>query len=204
MPRFVAFGSLLPLHWLRRLWNAHVRSERRIQVMNSFADQISSLLGLGLEAKDLTFLQISLRGFVVFLVALVMVRLSDRRGLTKKSPFDQILIVILASVLARAINGSSAFFATIGGAAGLVFLHRGLAFASCRWSVITTAIKGRPVVLVRNGRWQGEVLRAKNISPEDVTEDMRLSAQIEHVEKVKVARLEVSGDISFILADEKA
>ena len=65
--------------------------------MNSFADHISSLLGLGLEAKDLTFLQISLRGFVVFLVALVMVRPRDRRGLTKKSPFDQILIVILAS-----------------------------------------------------------------------------------------------------------
>ena len=47
-------------------------------------------------------------------------------------------------------------------------------------------------------------LRAKNISPEDVTEDMRLSAQMEHVERVKVARLEVSGDISFILAEEKA
>jgi hypothetical protein len=81
--------------------------------MNSVADHISLLLGPGLEAKELTFLQISLRVFVVFLVALAMVRLSDRRGLTKKSLFDQILIVILASALTRAINGSSAFFATI-------------------------------------------------------------------------------------------
>jgi uncharacterized membrane protein YcaP (DUF421 family) len=172
--------------------------------MNPLADHISSLLGLGLEAKDLTFLQISLRGFVVFLAALVLVRLSDRRGLTKKSPFDQLLIVILASVLARAINGSSTFFATIGGAAVLVFLHRALAFASCRWPVITSVIKGRPAALVRDGEWRVDVLRQKNISSEDVMEDMRLSAQIEQVEKVKVARLEVSGDISFILADEKA
>ena len=132
-----------------------------------------------------------------------MVRLSDRRGLTRKSPFDQILIVILASVLARAINGSSAFFATIGGAALLVFLHRVLAFASCRWSVITMVIKGRPAVLVRDGQWQEEILRSENISSEDVREDMRLSAQIERVERVKVARLEVSGDISFILADAR-
>lgn len=172
--------------------------------MNSFADYISSLLGLGLEAKDLTFLQISLRGFVVFLAALVMVRLSDRRGLTKKSPFDQILIVILASVLSRAINGSSAFFSTIGGAAVLVFLHRILAFASCRWPAITAIIKGRPAVLVRDGEWERNTLRARNISPEDVQEDMRLSAQIEDLQKVKVARLEISGDISFIFADEKA
>jgi hypothetical protein len=38
----------------------------------------------------------------------------------------------------------------------------------------------------------------QDISPEDVTEEVRLSQQIEHVAKVKVARLEVSQDISFI------
>jgi uncharacterized membrane protein YcaP (DUF421 family) len=149
-------------------------------------------------------LQISLRGVVVFVLALIMVRLSDRRPLTKKSPFDIILVVILASALSRATNGSASFFGTIGGAAVLVFLHRLLAFASCRWPGVAALIKGRPAVLVRNGEWQRAALRAKDISPEDLLEDMRLTAKIEKLEKVKVARLEVSGDISFILRTEKA
>jgi uncharacterized membrane protein YcaP (DUF421 family) len=167
--------------------------------MNAFSSWFGLLLGLGAESKELTFLQISLRGVVIFVLALIMVRLSDRRALSKKSPFDIILVVMLASVLSRAINGSASFFGSIGGAAVLVILHRVLAFASCRWPGMTALIKGHPAVLVRNGQWQRAALRKKDISEEDVLEDMRLSAKIEELEKVKVARLEVSGDISFIL-----
>jgi uncharacterized membrane protein YcaP (DUF421 family) len=158
-----------------------------------------SILGLGVEPKSLNFLQISLRGVIVFIAALIMVRFSDRRSLTKKSPFDILLVVILASVLARPINGSAAFFPTIGGAIMLVLLHRLLAFCSCRFPRLTKAIKGQPWVLVRNGQLHEDVIRRKDISRADVEEDMRLNAKIEGLEKVKIARLEVNGEISFIL-----
>ena len=36
---------------------------------------LKDILGLGLEPKDLTFIQISLRGIVVFIASLAMVRL---------------------------------------------------------------------------------------------------------------------------------
>jgi len=171
--------------------------------MNTFLDWWSQHLGLGLESKDLDFFQISLRGIVVFAAALIMVRLSDRRSLSKKSPFDILLIVILASVLSRAINGSSTFFSTIGGAAVIVALHRLLAFLSCRWPGMTKLIKGHPAILVRNGQWQRANMRQQDISTEDVLEDMRLNAQVDELEKIRIARLEVSGDISFILTAEK-
>jgi uncharacterized membrane protein YcaP (DUF421 family) len=169
-----------------------------------FLESIRSALGLGLEPKSLSFLQISLRGILVFVATLIMVRLSDRRSLTKKSPFDIILLVILASVLARAINGSATFFPTIGGAFVLVLLHRFLAFACCQWPVLTRVIKGQPRVLVREGKLQKDVMRRQHISPADVDEDLRLSAEVEELEKVKIARLEVNGDVSFILREDKA
>jgi uncharacterized membrane protein YcaP (DUF421 family) len=171
--------------------------------MNTLLFWSTQLLGLGVEPKDLTFYQISLRGIVVFVAALVMVRVSDRRALSKKSPFDIILIVVLASVLSRAINGSASFFATIGGSAVLVALHRLLAFISARSTGFTALIKGHPAVLVRNGQWQHANLRQQDISTNDVIEDMRLSAKVEELEQVKVARLEMSGDISFILTEKK-
>lgn len=162
---------------------------------------LQSILGLGVEPKSLNFLQISLRGVIVFIVALIMVRFSDRRSLTKRSPFDILLVVILASVLARPINGSAAFFPTIGGAFVLVLLHRLLAFSSCRLPGLTRVIKGQPWVLVRNGQLQDEVMLRKDVSREDVEEDMRLSAKAEKLDKVKIARLEVNGEISFILRE---
>ena len=58
--------------------------------------------GLGAEPKDLTFIQISLRGIIVFIATLAMVRLGHKRSLARKTAFDAVLIVILGiSAVAR-------------------------------------------------------------------------------------------------------
>jgi len=58
---------------------------------------LEGLLGLGREATALTFVQISLRGVIVFLVTLVIIRCGDRRFLSQKTAFDAVLGFILAS-----------------------------------------------------------------------------------------------------------
>src|SRR5262245_52894110 len=45
---------------------------------------LATALGLGREATDLTFGQISLRGIIVFVAALAIVRSGDRRFLSQK------------------------------------------------------------------------------------------------------------------------
>jgi hypothetical protein len=74
----------------------------------------SNLAGLGVD----------LRGIIIFLVTLATVRLGHKRSLSRKTQFDAVLLVIFAAVLSRAINGSAAFFATLGGGVVLVVLHR--------------------------------------------------------------------------------
>src|SRR5438132_8330756 len=101
--------------------------------MDEFYNFFGPLLGLGAEPKDLTFVQISLRGIIVFLATLAMIRIGHKRSLARKTAFDAVLIVILASVLSRAINGSSAFFATIGGRVVIVLVHRLFAFIAYHW-----------------------------------------------------------------------
>src|SRR2546423_10892119 len=127
--------------------------------MNPFYDFVSPLLGLGAEPKDLTFLQLSLRGVIIFLVTLVMVRLSSRRSLAEKTAFDAILLVILASVLSRAINGSAGFFTSIGASVALVLLHRFFGWIACRWHTFGKIIKGCPVVIIENGLLKCDTLR---------------------------------------------
>jgi uncharacterized membrane protein YcaP (DUF421 family) len=166
--------------------------------MNAFWNLFGPLLGLGAEPRDLTFLQISLRGIIVFLATLVMIRLGHKRSLSRKTAFDAVLIVILASVLSRAINGSAAFFATLGGGFVLVFLHRLLAYIAYHSHWFGCLIKGRPEVIIDNGDFVWATMHRNHISTHDIEEDMRLSLRTDDVSKVKKGRIERSGDVSFI------
>jgi len=166
--------------------------------MNAFWNSFETLLGLGVEPKDLTFIQISLRGIVVFLVTLTTMRLGHKRSLSRKTPFDAVLLVILAAVLSRAINGSAAFFATLGGGVVLVVLHRlfaHLAYYSHGFGIL---VKGRPDTIVHDGECDFRMMRRNHISMHDLEEDMRLGAHIDDLSRVRLARMERSGDISFI------
>jgi len=166
--------------------------------MNAFWNFLETFLGLGVEPKDLTFVQISVRGIVVFLATVIMVRLGHKRSLAHKTPFDAVLLVILASVLSRAINGSAAFFATLGGGVVLVLLHRlfaHLAYYSHGFGIL---VKGTPDVIVRDGQCDFDMMRRNHISIHDLEEDLRLGAHIDDLSRVRLARVERSGDISFI------
>ena len=59
--------------------------------MSPLMMQIDAALGLGRDAAALTFTQISLRGVIVFVAALVIVRCGDRRFLSQKTAFDAVL-----------------------------------------------------------------------------------------------------------------
>ncbi len=166
--------------------------------METFYNYVGPVLGLGLEPKQLTFLQISLRGIIVFVATLAMIRLGHKRSLARKTPFDAVLIVILASVLSRAINGSAAFFATLGGSIVIVLVHRLFALIAYHSHFFGILIKGQPEVIVENGGLVVKTMRRNHISQHDLEEDLRLDAELESTSEVKIARVERSGDISFI------
>ncbi len=169
--------------------------------MNTLSQFFEPLLGLGVDPKELTFLQVSLRGVIVFIATLVMVRISSKRSLAEKTAFDAALIIIIASVLARAVNGSAPFFPTLGIGFVLVLLHRLLGVAAYYSHGFGILIKGKAAVLVENGRLQRKNMGLNQISEHDLEEDMRLDAATEDLSKVKIARIERSGDISFIKAE---
>jgi uncharacterized membrane protein YcaP (DUF421 family) len=168
--------------------------------MNTFSQLLQSLLGLGVEPKQLTFLQVSARGVIVFIAALIMVRLSSKRSLAEKTAFDAVLIVMIGSMLARVINGSEAFFPTLGTGFVLVLLHRLFDLTAYYSHSFGILVKGEPVMLVQNGGIQRKNMFWNHISKHDLEEDMRLEAKTDDLSKIQVARLERSGDISFIKA----
>jgi uncharacterized membrane protein YcaP (DUF421 family) len=166
--------------------------------MNALYDFTTGLLGLDAQPKDLTFLQISLRGIIVFLATLIMIRFGHKRSLSRKTGFDAVLMVILASVLSRAINGSSAFFATLGGSVIIVVVHRLLALIAYHSHAFGILIKGRPELIIDDGDLILSTMRRNHISKHDVEEDMRLEARTQELKDIRKGYVERSGDISFI------
>jgi uncharacterized membrane protein YcaP (DUF421 family) len=169
--------------------------------MNTSSQLLQTLVGIGVEPKALTFLQVSIRGIIVFIAALIMVRLSSKRSLAEKTAFDAVLVVIIGSMLARVINGSEAFFPTLGTGFVLVLLHRVFGIAAYFSHTFGILVKGEPSVLLQNGRLQRKNMLWNHVSQHDLEEDMRLETKTEDLSKVKTARLERSGDISFIKAN---
>ncbi len=166
-----------------------------------FLQLLQPLLGIGVQPKDLTFLQVSNRAVVVFIAALIMVRLSSKRSLAEKTAFDAVLVVIIGSMLARVINGSEAFFPTLGTGFVLVLLHRLFGLAAYYSHAFGFLVKGTPTVIVQNGRLERRNMFWNHISTHDLEEDMRLEAQTDDLSKIKTARLERSGEISFVKAE---
>src|ERR1051325_3548487 len=87
---------------------------RRNLFMNALQDFLPTLLGPDGKATELTLLQIVLRGFIIFIAGLAIVRIGDRRSLAEKTAFDAIFIVLVGSMLSRAINGTGPFITPIG------------------------------------------------------------------------------------------
>jgi uncharacterized membrane protein YcaP (DUF421 family) len=157
---------------------------------------------LGLQTTELTFPQMTVRVVVVFLWGVVLVRLGDRRLLGKNAGFDVLLVVILGSVLSRAVNGRSPFFPTLGVSAVLVFLHHLLAWLTSRSDRLSRWIKGSPRLLIVDGEIQTEALKRSYFTTEDLEENLRLHGNVSGAQQVREARLERNGSVSVVRNSE--
>jgi uncharacterized membrane protein YcaP (DUF421 family) len=187
LPQFAGFVSSQQL----RLWHRLCWFSRR---MNS----VNSILGLDSEPQELTFLQVSLRAVIVFISALVMVRLGSLRSVSKRTVFDVILGFVLASMLARAVNGTVAFFPTIGAGFVLIGLHKLMAVIARKSHAFGNLVKGRCIQIIKDGVPDETVMKQHDVSDNDLLEDLRLNGNVASVKEVKAAYLERNGQISVV------
>ncbi len=159
---------------------------------------VEVVLGLGVQPQDMLFRHMAARCVVVFVAAVIVGRLADRRAFGQNAAFDMMLAVVLGSVLSRAINGHAAFFPTLGVGVVLVMLHRLLAMIAVRWHWFSRVTKGSAVLLVKNGRKQGPAMLRYNITSDDLLENLRLSGNLEDIPVIAEAWLERNGRISVV------
>lgn len=168
------------------------------RVIETWREFWTELLGLRLGPAELTFRHMAWRAAVVFAVAVFFARAGARRFLGHNAGFDIVLLVMLGSVLSRGINGEAAFFPTLGASGLLVLLHHALATLAFRWHWFSERVKGRPYVLVRDGKIDMEACARCKITRDDLDEHLRLNGNALELAQVAEARLERNGSVSVV------
>lgn len=137
------------------------------------------------------------RGALIFIYGLVLVRLTGRRLFGKWSALDFVVAIVLGSSLSRAMTGSAPLAGTLLACTALVALHRLVAQAAARWSIVSRIVEGRAIDLAKGGHLPpGKPLRHA-ISEADLNEALR-GAGIEDVQDATRITLEPSGKISVL------
>lgn len=142
--------------------------------------------------------QFVLRAIVIYVMVMVLVRVSGKRAVGQFTPFDLVLLILIGNAVQNGLNGGDN---SIAGAfilaATLIALNYGVAFATSRWPRAEHFVEGVPRVLARDGVLFKEVLREELVSEADFLESLRMN-NIGELKDVALALLETNGSISVI------
>jgi len=164
----------------------------------SVPDLLTAVLGTGAATPIGPLVSVAVRAVLVYVAGLVVVRLGKNRLLGRATAFDIILAFILGSLFSRAVNGSASLVPTLAAALVLVGLHGALAALARRSERLDDLVKGRRLVLVRDGRIEGHNLRRADLSERDLREELRLEAGIGTLDEVAEVSMERNGRLSVV------
>ncbi len=146
---------------------------------------------------ELPWWEFIVRGLVVYVFLLVMVRLSGRRTVGQFTPFDLLVIVLLSEAVSNSMNGGDE--SLVGGliiAATLVAINSLVALVSSRNASFEKLVDGSAVLIGRDGVFFDDVVRRCRLSQSDLEESLR-----EHDcprPEMKCAFLEADGEITIL------
>lgn len=140
-----------------------------------------------------------LRGAIVYVFLLIILRITGKRNTGQLAPFDLVLLLVLSNAVQNSMNGGDN--TVVGGlisAATLIALHYAVAILTFKSKKLEVWIEGAPRVLIHNGTLNEDVMRRELLTHHELAAALRAAgcADIQHVH---VATLENNGQITVSL-----
>jgi len=146
--------------------------------------------------------EIVLRSAILFLLLLAGLRLTGKRQSGHLTPYDMILLLLIANAVQNAMVGNDT--SMVGGIAAmgtLLAVNAGVAWISSRSKRVARLVEGTPTILIRHGRIIEANCARENVTREDLLRALREHG-VEDAGLVRTAILEVDGSISVLLKRE--
>ena len=141
------------------------------------------------------------RGLIVYVFLIGLLRLTGRRQIGQLAPFDLVLLLVLSNAVQNAMNGGDN--SVIGGlisATTLVAVNWLVSYATFRNKRLARVIEGRPQVIIHNGNVYRDVMQREQLTQSELDAALR-AAGCACVDDVHFAVLENNGQISVRVRD---
>lgn len=156
----------------------------------------------GLPAHYL--LEVVFRSSVMFVVLLLTLRATGKRGVKELSVFETVIIIALGSAA-----GDPMFYEDVGLLPALVvfivilLLYRLVTWLTGKSKRFEHFIEGKSECLIREGTFSVKTFAKESLAQDEFFAELRLRS-VEHLGQVRYAYLETSGEIStFFYEDEQ-
>jgi uncharacterized membrane protein YcaP (DUF421 family) len=147
-------------------------------------------------AMSLPWWEFVIRGLIIYVFLIVILRMTGRRQIGQMAPFDLVLLLVLSNGVQNSMNGGdNSVTAGIILSVTLIGLNTLVSYITFRWKKMERLIEGRPQILIHNGKIYEDMLALNKITHNEIEAALRRSG-ISAVDNVHYAILETNGDIS--------
>ena len=144
-----------------------------------------------------------LHAVIGYFVLLIIVRVLARRAGAQMTPFEFVIVFLMGGVIILSTVGNDRSVTNCTCAVVAVgFMHRLLAYAKSKSSRLGAIIDGTPLLIIRRGEWQSEVMEGMKLRREDIEAAGR-GHGVTRIEDIEYAILERNGRISIIPKKDK-
>ena len=103
-----------------------------------------------------------LRGLILYIFLLVILRITGKRNTGQLAPFDLVLLLVLSNAVQNSMNGGdNSLVGGIISATTLVALHYLVAFLTFKFKKLELWIEGTPRTLIHNGVLDEAIMRSE-------------------------------------------
>lgn len=144
-----------------------------------------------------------LRALSIYIILMIVFRLSGKRTLSEVTTFDFVLLLIIGEATQQALLGNdySIMNASIV-IITLLTIEIILSLVSNKSKSIDRWLNGAPLIIVENGKPMKDRMEKERIEESDVMEAARQLQGLERLDQIKYAVLEKSGGITIIPYDK--
>ncbi len=148
------------------------------------------------------YLEIIVRSASIYLFMIIALRVFGKKELSQLNTADVILILLISNAVQNAMVGNNtSLFGGIVAASILFLINFILKKLMFRYKKFSDFMLEKPEILIHNGILEFESLSKLNISNDELKEAMREHG-VETFSDVKLAMLEIDGNISIISGDK--
>lgn len=144
-------------------------------------------------------MDVVLRTVAIYVVLLMLFRLTGKRTLAQATTFDFVLLLIVGEATQQALLGDdfSITAATVV-IASLLALDRSADYLSFRFPRVDNVLESVSVILVDNGELLHDRIKKAHVTEGEILSQAREMHGLERMDQIKYAVLEQSGSISVI------